>query len=138
MTKADEKPPPTKPHERRDINVGAIYRFVIVLSVVAIIVHLLIWGLFEFFKGLEAKRDPRITPLAVGREQAPPGPRLQVTPVQDYQTIRQNEQRMLETYQWVDQKNGVVRIPIEQAMKQVLQKNLLKARPSAQPKEQKQ
>lgn len=57
------------------------------------------------------------SPLAAsyGRTE-PPAPRLQVDPALDIYDHRKAEQQVLTTYGWVDQKAGVVRIPIERAM----------------------
>jgi hypothetical protein len=64
----------------------------------------------------EAKSPPA-NPLAAsyGRVE-PPAPRLQVDPALDIFEHRQAEERVLTSYGWVDEKSGVVRIPIERAM----------------------
>jgi hypothetical protein len=57
------------------------------------------------------------SPLAAtyGRTE-PPAPRLQVDPALDIFEHRKIEQQVLTSYGWVDQKSGVVRIPVERAM----------------------
>ena len=45
-----------------------------------------------------------------------PQPQLQQTPVVDLRTIRVEEDKVLNRYGWVDQKKGLVRIPIDQAI----------------------
>ncbi len=50
---------------------------------------------------------------------APPGPRLQVDPEADLKAFRAKEERRLNTYYWVDKKNGIVHIPIDEAMKKL-------------------
>src|SRR4051812_22682509 len=54
--------------------------------------------------------------------QAPPNgrPRLQVDEVADYASYFSGQQQLLNHYRWVDRNAGVVRIPIEQAMKRIL------------------
>jgi hypothetical protein len=46
----------------------------------------------------------------------PPEPRLQPFPALELQALRQHEDDALSRYGWVDQKAGVVRIPIGKAM----------------------
>jgi len=50
---------------------------------------------------------------------APPGPRLQTDAAGDLQRFRTDEERRLNTYYWIDKQNGIVHIPIEQAMKKL-------------------
>ncbi len=52
---------------------------------------------------------------------APPGPRLQTNPGEDLQRFRAEEQKRLESYYWIDRQHGVVHIPIEQAMKKLVE-----------------
>jgi hypothetical protein len=58
-----------------------------------------------------------------GRSDAPRSqpatPRLQVDPVRDLAVYRAAEQQQLRSYGWVDRAHGIVRIPIEQAMREV-------------------
>src|SRR5665213_4612615 len=58
-----------------------------------------------------------------GPSDAPRGvtaaPRLQIDPAHDLQTYRAAQQRQLATYGWVDRSRGIVRIPIDQAMRDV-------------------
>ena len=52
---------------------------------------------------------------------APPGPRLQTNPAADLATFRAQEEKQLDTYYWVDRQKGQVHIPIEDAMKKLVQ-----------------
>ena len=63
---------------------------------------------------------------------APPGPRLQTNPGDDLKDFRAQEQKQLETYYWVDREKGLVHIPIEQAMKTLVQTGI-PGFPKAQP-----
>jgi hypothetical protein len=54
----------------------------------------------------------------------PPAPRLQLDPAEDLARFRADVERRLNTYYWIDKKNGVVHIPIAQAMKEVAAKGL--------------
>ena len=54
----------------------------------------------------------------------PPEPRLQVDPRQDLSAYREREAALLDGYRWVDKNAGVVRIPIDEAMKRVVERGL--------------
>jgi hypothetical protein len=60
----------------------------------------------------------------IAEQRLPPAPRLQVAPRADLDRLRAAENRRLESYGWVDRDRGVVRIPIEQAMKLVHERGL--------------
>jgi hypothetical protein len=51
---------------------------------------------------------------------APPGPRLQTSPERDLQQFRAEEDKRLNTYYWIDKQKGSVHIPIDEAMKKVV------------------
>lgn len=65
----------------------------------------------------QEKLYPPASPLAAtyGRTE-PPAPRLQVDPALDIFEHRKIEHQALTSYGWVDEKAGVVRIPVERAM----------------------
>ncbi len=99
--------------------------FAAALIVVAIVIHLAVWLLFRFFDARETRRQVIDYPLAVQQEnRVPPEPRLQTNPREDLQELRAAEQEVLTTYGWVDKNAGIVRIPIEEAIKLTLQKGL--------------
>jgi hypothetical protein len=54
----------------------------------------------------------------------PPSPALQVTPRRDLRQYLDSQNAALNSYGWVDQKAGVVRIPIDRAMDLLLEKGL--------------
>jgi hypothetical protein len=112
-------------HERTDVNVGGVLLSGAALFVVAAVVHVLIWVMFGFFDRREAVRGAREYPLAAAQEnQVPPEPRLQTNPREDLRELRDREDEVLASYGWVDKNAGIVRIPIEEAMKIVVQKGL--------------
>ncbi|MBS0531370.1 MAG: hypothetical protein JSS22_18570 [Proteobacteria bacterium] len=51
-------------------------------------------------------------------------PRLELTPRENLQRFRQSEKQLTETYGWSDREHGLVRIPVAQAMKILLNKGL--------------
>ena len=116
---------PEVSHEHSDVNIRAIFGFGAGLIVVAAVVHLLIYVLFGFFDDRERLQKPAAYPLAAAEgHREPPEPRLQTDPRQDLADLRAKEDEQLETYGWVDKNAGVVRIPIEAAMKLTLERGL--------------
>jgi hypothetical protein len=111
-------------HEESDVNIYGVLGFGAGLLVAAAIVCLLIFVLFRYFETREAARVPPAYPLAISREQVPPEPRLQTNPREDLAELRAKEDERLTSYGWVDKNAGVVRIPIDEAMKLTLQRGL--------------
>jgi len=91
-------------------------------------VILLVFGLvvgfltFRFFSSQEALGPPA-SPLTNARR-LPPEPRLQVNGYQDLVKYENQQQAILKSYGWVDRGAGVVHIPIDQAMDDLLKKGL--------------
>lgn len=102
-------------HETSDADVRGIALAGVVLVVVVAGVAVALWGLFVFFAYREAQADVPPPPLATP-QQLPPEPRLQVAPAQDWQRMRATDTALLNSYGWVDQEAGVVRIPVERSM----------------------
>ncbi len=123
---AHEEPvPPESHHEHSDVNIVAILGFGAALFVVAAVVHLLIYVLFGYFNSRENARVPPEYPLAASQgRREPPEPRLQIDPRQDLADLRAKEDQQLSSYGWVDRNAGIVRIPIEAAMKLTLERGL--------------
>lgn len=109
-------------HERTDTGI----RNVAVLA--GAFVGLLIFGLIVGYGTFRFMFTPETTtvvpsPLQPGRV-LPPGPRLQVNAQEDLRDYLQQQQQTLNSYGWVDQGAGVVRIPIDRAMDELLEKGL--------------
>jgi hypothetical protein len=111
-------------HEESDVNIRAIFGFGAALLTVAVVVHMLIYLLFGFFTRREDQSVPAEYPLAAQENRVPPEPRLQIDPREDLSALRAKEDEILGTYGWVDRNAGVVRIPIDAAMKLVLERGL--------------
>ena len=112
-------------HETSDVNSRAILGFGAGLIVAAVGIHVLVWLLFGYFSSRESRRVPPEYPLAVSQgERVPPEPRLQVAPREDLRELRAREDSMLGSYGWVDRNAGIVRIPIDEAMRLTLQRGL--------------
>ncbi len=109
-------------HEPSEIGAGRILGIGVVIAVLGIVVSVGLWGLFNFFLSQPQPVQPQ---SALGSLQpTPPGPRLQTDPVIDWQILQATEEARLHTYGWVDQKAGVVRIPIDRAIDLLAQRGL--------------
>ncbi len=117
---------PETHHEDSDVNVRAIFGFGAALIFVAVVVHVAVWLLYVLFAGQENRaQPPREFPRAIEEQnRLPPEPRLQTSPREDLRDLRTQEDVILNSYGWVDRNNGVVRIPITEAMKLTLQRGL--------------
>ena len=112
-------------HEESDVNIRAVFAFGIGLTVATIFISFLVWVLFQYFEARESRKVTPQFPLAAQQEnRLPPEPRLQTNPRADLADLRAQEEKVLETYGWVDKNASVVRIPIEEAMKLTVKRGL--------------
>jgi hypothetical protein len=112
-------------HEESDINVRAISKFGIGLTLAVVVSLFLLWGLFSYFM----KREARIEPpprqqVGVDARRLPPEPRLQPAPILDMRSQLEAEDRILNSYSWIDPDKGVVRIPVGRAMELLAERGL--------------
>src|SRR5215468_5072944 len=123
-------------HEPNTVNIPGVVKFLVWLSVAIMVVALLMWGLLHYFHKRKAEEAPPPSPLAPG-VRFPPEPRLQgapgsvSSPAEDIRRFREREDQMLNSYGWIDQQQGVIRIPIEQAKKLIEQRGLPVTPPKA-------
>ena len=116
---------PTVHHETTDVNIRGILLFGVGLIVSGVLISLLVWVLFTYFASREARRVAPQYPLAAAQDvRVPPEPRLQTNPREDLQDLRAQEEQILNSYGWIDKNTGVVRIPIAEAMKLMVQRGL--------------
>lgn len=120
----------SKAYETRDVKLRPLVVFIAGLTVVGIVTYLVIFVLFRLFSGQAARQDSVLAPTSLsqpaapGEEHLPPEPRIQANPEGDLKTLRDQEDALLTTYGWVDQPASVVRVPIDVAMKLVLEEGL--------------
>jgi hypothetical protein len=131
-------------HEHRDVNIRGVLAFLVVLSVLALVVQLVIFGMFRYLRGAATARDPQPNPMLAGQKPPVPGnpirdfpqPRLQIDASTELERTRAAEDRALNgPPAWLDEQNGVVRIPIDEAMKLTLARLPLQAAASTKPRQ---
>lgn len=133
--------PDAEGFEREDLGAKGIFTFLIVLVGVCIFSYFVIKGLYVYLDAYDRTHQPAVNPLkppvqrqAVRNpraeemhatiEQTFPAPRLEEDERDELHDFRMHEEQTLASYGWVDQKNGVVRIPIERAMQLIAERGL--------------
>ena len=117
-------------HEKSDASPGSVAGFELALLLLCAIAMALMAGLFYYLTKREAVADTSRSPLSTERV-APPAPNLQISPTADLEQLGAEEETRLHTYGWVDQKQQIVRIPVEKAMDIVAERGLPAALPAA-------
>lgn len=119
-------------YEDRDLGARAIIVFLVVLGITGIVLCLMVWGYFDYHtRHMQAAipiKGPQRIYTTPAEEQAPEGrfpkPSLQIDDASDMNQLRAYDNARLDSYGYIDQKNGIVHIPIDQAMDQVLKQGL--------------
>jgi hypothetical protein len=120
--------------EHQDLRPTSVYAFLAGLALAGILVYFVLWGLYRFLDYYERTHQPPQNPLVQSAEdtrnispqtiQKFPQPRLEKNERVEINDFRLKEEQTLNSYGWVDQKAGVVRIPIDRAMELVAQRGL--------------
>jgi len=110
-------------HEESDVNVFAIGRFAFALVAVVAVCLFLVFGFFHFLVNLTGGPRPAVSDYS-RNGQLPPLPHLEERPTVELRAFRQAEDNELASYGWIDQKNGVVHIPIDRAIDLLAQRGL--------------
>jgi len=113
----EENNPHRVGHEETDVNPWVVGKFAIGLAVVCALLCAMLFGFFRFMLSEEGGK-------ASATAQVPPKPRLETTPDPDLKAFRSAEDQELNSYGWVDQQKGVVRIPIDRAIDLLAKKGL--------------
>jgi hypothetical protein len=125
-------------YERRDIGVAGILYFLLGLAAATFVVHLLLAGMYDFLDKRARTHQPALNPLIENvpanqdtrkipqhyADKAFPDPRLETDERTQLNDIRVGEEQTLNSYGYVDEKAGIVRIPIERAMDLLAQRGL--------------
>jgi hypothetical protein len=134
---------PAVDYDRSDLSPQGILVFLAGLLAAGIFVELVLWGLFHFLarSPFFAKGNP--SPMAVSQPMAPakpagvdfenapslnperfPEPRLQTNDVKDMKELLEAEHKVLYPEQPFTDPNGTVHLPIDDAMKLIVQRGL--------------
>ncbi len=126
--------PDTK-HETSDVSASMLLKYIGVLVLGTVIVLVAMKFLSDFFEereqSLELPPASRVNPP--GTQRLPPGPRLQGAPGSqelpevDLKLYREEQNAKVHSYAWVNREAGIVRIPIDQARKLILERGIASA-----------
>ena len=107
-------------HERTDAHVKPLVIFLVFMASTVLIAFAIITVLFEYFTQRTATiYGPAVELSSPGGESG--APQLQVVPGLDQRAIRVDATAWLEGYGWVDERRGVVHVPIETAIDMLLE-----------------
>jgi len=113
-------------HELTDVKVAPLLQFGVMMAVV---VAVTMWGVYKMQLGLESyfSARERVAHPMQSAGFAPAGPKLQVNEARDlaeYKAAQDGVTSGDAAYAWIDEKEGIVRIPIPLAMELVLEQGL--------------
>lgn len=119
-------PSPRNPdvrHERSDVSVRVLFGFLAGILILGFFVHMLLHWTFVGLKKREERLYPPPLPITKDRPVFPrdlktiPHPRLQEYGPTELDQVRGPHLKRLGSYGWVDEREGLVHIPIDQALK---------------------
>jgi hypothetical protein len=105
-------------HEHREASVRFILHTLLGLFITVAIVCAIVYGIFRVFEKQYAE-EGRATQTS-GLPAVGPGPHVEEYPALELKDLHRSEDAILSRYGWVDQKSGVVHIPIEKAIDEVV------------------
>ena len=111
-------------HEHSDVSIQSVLAFGAGMVVIVIVAAVLMYIMYRVLEGQAERRDPQMSPVALPADQEPPAPRLLKDEPGNLRKFRAEEMKKLESYGWVDERGGVVRLPIEEAKKLIFQRGL--------------
>jgi hypothetical protein len=122
--------------ERQDLSPRTIALFLIALGVGIIVSIFILRGFFVFLDKRDRLSQPAVNPLVTNvpedtrhvprgyPQTAFPNPRLEEDERTQLNGMRTEEEKTLYSYGWVNEQQGIVRIPIERAMDLLVQRGL--------------
>jgi hypothetical protein len=120
-------------YEPAQPDLRVVLGFLFALGLATVLILLVLWGMFGYFRGKSAERGPLPAPGMYTSAPNVPQPELQPDPVADYNEYRLSDQEKLNSYGWVDQKAAIARIPIDKAMDLVVERGLPWKKPGTGP-----
>jgi hypothetical protein len=134
-------------YEREDMSPAGVFYFMVGLAIVGIVISFIVTGMYRYLDSYDARHEAPMNPMAVKTGVDPrtmtfheaegqmqktfPQPVLEDNARQQFGALVEKQDEVLASYDWVDQKNGVVRIPIDKAMDLLAQRGLPVREPGA-------
>ncbi|HVM76505.1 MAG TPA: hypothetical protein VMT75_12730 [Candidatus Saccharimonadales bacterium] len=128
-------------YEPRDVRTSPILKFLVYLGIVIVLSYALVFGIYRGLKSYWiGTHQPPVPSRAEEPEPTmPPEPRLQGVPghlsdpQEDYRLKVEADKKANDTLQWVDEKAGIAEIPVNDAMRLIVEKGI----PAIAPEEKK-
>lgn len=120
-------------HFDDELNMRGVVWVTVGIAVITVIGFVAAWWVYQWRIETEDAATPPPPPV-VQRETAPrrpPGPLLQASPEAELQAMRRELAERLQGYGWTDEAQGLVHIPIDEAIDRVVAAGGL---PKAEPK----
>ena len=122
-------------YEREDLSPRGIFAFLMGLALVGVLIHFALKGMYGYLDAYQKEHQPPLNPLVSQTENESrkvsnadiarfPQPRLETNERLEINAFRLQEDKTLNSYGWIDQKAGIVRIPIDRAMELLAQRGL--------------
>jgi hypothetical protein len=108
-------------YEVQEVRLRPILLFIGALGVAAVVIHLVIFWLLDFWTPRNLDVQIQIPPAAVTPVTGP-GPGIQSRPAFERAAEEGPALERINSYGWVDEETGVVHIPIEQAMQMMVER----------------
>src|ERR1700694_3297110 len=122
-------------YEREDLSPRGVFAFLIGLALVGVVINFAWKGMYGYLDAYQKEHQPPLNPLVSQTENESrkvsnadiarfPQPRLETNERLEINAFRLQEEKTLNSYGWIDQKAGIVRIPIDRAMELLAQRGL--------------
>src|SRR5437773_1692582 len=122
-------------YEREDLSPRGIFAFLIGLALLGVLIHFAVKGMYGYLDSYQKQHQPPLNPLVSQTENDSrkvsnadiarfPQPRLETNERLEINDFRLQEEKKLNSYDWIDQKAGIARIPIDRAMQLLAQRGL--------------
>lgn len=121
--------------ERQDLSSQAVFAFLISLAVGGVLVYFVVLGLYRYLDAYQRAHQPPPNPLVqqtdIDTRVVSPNqirkfsePRLETNERSEINDFRLKEEQILNSYGWVNEKDGIVHIPIERAIQLIAKQGL--------------
>jgi hypothetical protein len=126
--------------ETEDLSPQGVFYFMAGLAIVGVVIYFIVIGMYKYLDAYDRKHAAPVNPMAVKTGVDPrmmtfpqawsqidntfPKPVLEHSEQLQFREVLEKQDQTLATYDWVDQKQGIVRIPIDKAMELLAQRGL--------------
>ncbi len=121
-------------YEREDLSSRSVMYFMAGLAIFAAVIYVIVFGMYRFLDTYEKAHQPAVSPLVTPQADTRtvttedtksfPQPRLEESERTQLRDVIEDQDRKLDTYDWVDKDKGIVKIPIERAMDLIVERGL--------------